>query len=275
MKERLANLHVHTRYSDGSFTPEEAVRHAKEKGLAAIAITDHDSINGLEEALRTGEEIGIEVIPGVEISAERENKEIHMLGYYIDYKDSTLLEFLRGIREDRKKRVYKMVEALNQHGLSISADDVLEYAGDVSISRLHIAQYMEAKGLVSSWREAFKKYIGDTKPCYVSSFTYTPKEVIEAIKNAGGIAVIAHPGFDGLDKIIPQLVEDGIEGIEAFHTEHNAETSRRYEEYAKEHNLLITGGSDCHGTLKGKVLMGTTTVTYSYVEALKRHAQYS
>jgi len=268
--EKRADLHIHTKYSDGSFSPEETVRTAKEQGLSCISITDHDSIFGLEKAISIGEKIGVEVIPGVEVSAEHNEKEMHILGYLIDYNNTGLLDFLSKIREDRRGRLFKMVESLNTHGLSMDAEDILEYTGDVSISRLHIAQYMEAKGLVSHWREAFKKYIGDTQPCYISSFRYTPKQVIDAIKSANGIAVVAHPGFDKLENILPSLIKDGIDGIEVYHTEHNASISKKYEEYAKENNLLITGGSDCHGTIKGKLLMGTVSVPYSYVEDLKK-----
>jgi len=268
--EKRADLHIHTKYSDGSFTPEETVQTAKKQGLACISITDHDSVSGLDEAIATGEALDVEIVPGVEVSAEYNDKEMHILGYCIDRKDDGLLQFLSKIRQDRRGRLFKMVEALNDHGLSMDAEDILNYTGDVSISRLHIAQYMESKGLVSSWREAFKKYIGDTQPCYISSFRYTPKQVIDAIKNAGGVAVIAHPGFDKLENVISELIADGIDGIEVYHTEHSVSVSRKYEEYAKENNLLITGGSDCHGMLKGKLLMGSVSVPYACVEALKK-----
>jgi len=273
VKEKRADLHVHTTYSDGSFSPEEVVEHAKRVGLDCIAITDHDSVNGIEEAKQTGDALGVEIVPAVEVSADEDGKEIHILGYYINYKDSKLLDILKQIREDRKKRLYKMVEALNQHGLSIDAEDLIKFCGDVSISRLHIAHYMKEKKLVSSWREAFHKYIGDTKPCYVSSFRFSPKQTIDLIKEAKGIPVIAHPGLNRLEGFVDKMVEEGIEGIEVFHGEHSGCMVQHYQKYAKEHNLLLTGGSDCHGKAKGEILMGRVTIPYSYVEALKKHRQ--
>ncbi|NQT90338.1 MAG: PHP domain-containing protein [Candidatus Omnitrophica bacterium] len=269
MQERLADLHIHTTYSDSSFTPEQAIRRAKEAGLSCVAITDHDSVDGLEEAISAGNSCGVEVIPAVEVSAEENGKELHMLGYFIDYKDEKLKAALRKIRDDRKHRVHKMVELLNKHGFDIDAEDVIKFAGDISISRLHIAQYMEKQGLIPSWREAFKKYIGDSGPCYVSSFRYSARQVVDMIKDAKGIPVIAHPGLNRIDAIMTVLLESGIEGVEAYHLEHRNPVSSYYEAYAKEHNLLITGGSDCHGMIKGKVLMGKVGMPYSYVEALK------
>jgi len=269
MKIRKADLHVHTTYSDGTFTPKEAVEYAKSKGLNCIAISDHDSVAGLKEALETAGLLGIEVIPAVEISAEEDGKELHILGYFIDFASKTLLDTLAQIRENRKQRLYKMVDALKRHGVDIDADDVIKFAKDVSISRLHVAQYMEAKGLVPSWRDAFKKYIGDDRPCYVASFRFTARQAIDLIKNSGGIPVIAHPGLNNVDGLLTKLVGYGIRGVEAFHTDHTKSVSMHYEDYARSNNLLVTGGSDCHGRAKGKILMGTVTIPYKYVEALK------
>lgn len=270
LKEKRADLHIHTTYSDGSYRPEEAVSYAKRTGLGCIGIADHDSVDGLDEAFLAGEAYDVEVIPAVEVSAEEDKKELHILGYCIDYKDEDLKAVLSQIREDRKNRLYKMAEALNKHGVNIDADDLIRSVGEVSISRLHIARYMEAKNLVSSWREAFSKYIGDDKPCYVASFRHSSKEAIELIKKAKGIPVIAHPGLNKIDNLLPKLIEQGMAGIEAFHSEHSSSASRYYEKYAREHGLLVTGGSDCHGIRKGRILMGRVTVPYSYVEELKR-----
>lgn len=246
------------------------MRRAQDLGLSCIAITDHDSIDGIEEALAIGLSCGVEVIPGVEMTAEEEKKELHILGYYVDYKDETFRAVLRQIREDRINRLYKITYALNEHGIDIDADDLIRSVGDVSISRLHIAHYMEAKNLISSWREAFSKYIGDDKPCYVAGFRHSSKQAIELIKKAGGIPVIAHPGLNNMDNFLPKLIEQGIEGIEAFHSEQSSSVSNRYVEYAIEHGLVVTGGSDCHGVCKAKVLMGKATIPYSYVEELKK-----
>lgn len=270
MKEKKADLHVHTTYSDSSLRPEEVVRYAKKIGLCCVAIADHDSVGALDEAIDAGSTCDIEVIPAVEVSSEEDGRELHILGYYIDYKDEDFKAVLKLIREDRKKRLYKMVDALNRHGFNIDADDIIKSAGEVSISRLHIAHYMKAKNLVSSWREAFNRYIGDDRPCYVASFRHSSKQVIELIKRARGTPVISHPSLNKVEGLLPKLIEQGIEGIEAFHSEHSSSISRYYEKYAKEHGLLVTGGSDCHGTNKGGILMGKITIPYSYVEELKK-----
>ena len=271
--DRFSDLHVHTKYSDGLFSPGEVITHAKKKGLSCVAITDHDSVAGIDEAMSAGNGDGIEVIPGVEISAEENGKEMHILGYYVNYKDKKLLNFLKEIRKDRVSRLHKMVEALNERGIEINAKEFLKSVGDVSISRLHLAHYMAQTGLVKDWCEAFSKYIGDTKPCYVSNFTYSSREVIDLIKSAKGVSVIAHPGLNKLDYILPRLLEEGIQGIEAYHGKHNESAVKKYCDFANENNLVVTGGSDCHGRAKGDMLLGTVKIPYSFVEALQTKRQ--
>jgi 3',5'-nucleoside bisphosphate phosphatase len=268
-----ADLHIHTRYSDGSFGPENIVRIARERSLCCISITDHDTVRGIEEAITAGRGHGVEIIPGVEISAEEAGREIHILGYCIDYKDPNLVGFLNQIKKDRIKRLFLITECLQERGIKIHAEEILRFAGDASISRLHIAKFMQLKGIVDDWRHAFTMYIGDAKPCYVSSFSYKSKQVIDAIKASGGIPVIAHPGLYNVDNILPRLIEEGLGGIEVFHTEHSEKKSAHYQQLAKYHNLVITGGSDCHGNLKKEVLIGKTTVPYSCVEALKHESK--
>jgi 3',5'-nucleoside bisphosphate phosphatase len=264
-----ADLHIHTRYSDGSLSPKDIVRIASERGICCISITDHDSVFGIDEAMSAGNAYGVEIIPGAEISAENAGKELHILGYCIDYRDKKLLDFLGRIRHDRVERLYKMIELLKKHGIEIDIEDFKKHTGDVSISRLHLAKYMHKKGFVTSWREAFSRYIGDNKPCYVSSFRYTSKEVIDIIKRSGGIPVIAHPGISRLDDMLLEFVNEGIRGIEVFHSDHSSNAVTAYENFAKTHNLIITGGSDCHGDLKGDTLIGKTAIPYAYVEVLK------
>jgi 3',5'-nucleoside bisphosphate phosphatase len=264
-----ADLHIHTKFSDGSLSPRDVVKAASERGLRCISITDHDSVSGIDEAMSAGNAYNVEIIPGVEMSAEESGREMHILGYCINYRDPRLLDFLKKIRQDRIKRLHSMADMLKQHGVDIDAEDIMDSAGDVSISRLHIAKYMQEKGFVANWRDAFAKYIGDSKPCYVASFRYSSKEVIDIIKLSGGVSIIAHPGLNRLDHILPRLVSEGIDGIEAFHSEHSSGTAKGYEEFANKNNLLVTGGSDCHGNLKGGLLIGKTAVPYSYIEALK------
>jgi 3',5'-nucleoside bisphosphate phosphatase len=269
----LADLHIHTRYSDGSLNPDDIVRIASEKELCCISITDHDSVFGIDQAICAGNDYNVEVIPGVEISAEEDGREMHILGYYIDHKDRNLLDFLGKIRQDRIKRLHEMAERLNRHQVEIDVQELMDFTGDVSISRLHIAKFMQAKGFVANWRDAFSKYIGDSKPCYVASFRYKSKEVINAIKQSKGIAVIAHPGLNNLDNILIRLVQEGLGGIEVFHYEHSDKKAKQYQDFAEQHNLVVTGGSDCHGDLKGELLIGKSAINYSYVEALRNAAQ--
>jgi 3',5'-nucleoside bisphosphate phosphatase len=269
----LADLHIHTRYSDGSLSPDDIVRIAGEKGLCCISITDHDSVFAIDQAICAGNDYNVEVIPGVEISAEEDGREMHILGYYINHKNKKLLDFLDKIRQDRIKRLYKMAECLNRHQVEIDVQELMDFTGDVSISRLHIAKFMQAKGFVANWRDAFSRYIGDSKPCYVASFRYKSKEVIDTIKHSGGIAVIAHPGISRLDNILIRLVHEGLGGIEVFHYEHSDKKVKQYQDFAEKHSLVITGGSDCHGDLKGEPLIGKSAINYSYVEALKNAAQ--
>jgi len=267
--EKRADLHVHTTYSDGSLTPQQVIEQASKVGLGCVGICDHDSINGLSEAISVGSSCGVEVIPGVEVSAEENGKELHILGYFIDYENSHLTDMLKQIRDDRKNRAHNIIKALNRHGFDIDAEDVMSFVGDVSLSRLHIAQYMESRKLIPCWRDAFDHYIGDGKPCYIANFRLCAKEAIDLITSASGIPVIAHPGVNGADDFLPSLIKQGIRGIEAYHPEQSSSMSSYYVKYAKEENLLVTGGSDCHGTVKGNLLMGTVTVSYSRVQDLK------
>jgi len=266
---RKADLHIHTMYSDGSLSPSDVVRIASQRGICCISITDHDNVFGVDEAMSAGNAYHVEIIPGVEISAEESGREMHILGYCMDYHDKDLISFLKKIRQDRVERLRKMAGLLSERGMRIDVDDLLSSAGEVSISRLHIAMYMHKKGLVRDWRDAFRTYIGDNRSCYVANFSYTSKEVIDAIKAAGGIPVLAHPGINRLDTILPRLVKEGIRGIEAFHSEHSGKAARGYESFASCNGLIVTGGSDCHGGLKGEVIIGKSAIPYSYVGALK------
>ena len=269
MREKRADLHIHTTCSDGSFTSRQVIEHAKKIELSCLAISDHDSIDGVQEAIDQASSCGIEVIPAVEMSAEENGKELHILGYLIDHRHQVLTSTLKQIREDRKQRLRMMTDALSKEGIDIDADELMKFAGDVSISRLHIAQYMQHKGIVSSWKEAFVRYIGDDKPCYIASFRLSARQVVDIIKCAQGIPVIAHPGLNNVEQLLPKLVEQGIAGIEVFHSEHSRAVTKRLERYARKNGLYVTGGSDCHGRSKGRVLMGNTTVAYSCVEEMK------
>lgn len=266
---KFADLHVHTSLSDSTFSPEEVIQHAAHYGLSAVAITDHDCVSGISPTIKFASHYDIEVIPGVELTAEIEDCEVHILGFYIDWQNKWLMGELEKICQIRVERIHKMVERLRQSGINITAQEVLELSGKGSVGRLHLARVLEKKGCVSSIEEAFKKLIGDGCPCYVKRLRPTPKEAIGMINKVGGIAVLAHPHTMYGDTLIPQLIQDGIKGIEVYYSDQSEFAIRRYEDLAHKHNLIITGGSDCHGLGKGEVSMGKVKIPYELVEKLK------
>ncbi|MFA6320863.1 MAG: PHP domain-containing protein [Candidatus Omnitrophota bacterium] len=269
---KYADLHIHTNFSDSTFTPEEVAACANNVGLSAVAICDHDCVDGIELCEKAASSFGIEVVPGIEFTVEKEDAEIHILGFFIDYKAEWLIKKLKDMQESRINRIHAMVAKLNGAGIDVKAEDVFKLAGRGTVGRLHLAQAMIRTGKVKSFKDVFNKYIGFQKPCYVSHVRFSPKETIEAILKAGGVPVLAHPGIMNRDEYIPELIGYGLKGIEVYHTDHKASVVKRYEELAKEYGLLMTGGSDCHGMGKGRVLMGTIRVPYELVEKLKAAA---
>lgn len=270
---KYADLHVHTFYSDSTFSPQQVISCAKEKGLDAIAICDHDTVDGIEPCLEIGEKEGIEIIPGIEMSVEKVDAEIHILGYFIDWKKDWLREKLKEIQDSRVARISVMVGKLNAMGVKVNIEDVFKIAvSKGSVGRLHLAKAMLNSGAISSLREAFDKYIGFSRPCYVPYTKLSPKEVVKFILNAGGVPVIAHPNLIGNDKYIDEFINYGLRGLEVYHSDHKPHVSKRYEEMAKEKGLLITGGSDCHGLGKSRILMGTVRVPYELVERLREES---
>ena len=267
--QKKADLHIHTTFSDGTFSPEEVVKHAQKTGLSCIAICDHDVIDAIDPALKAAKEYGIEVIPGVELTAEKKGCELHILGYYIDWRNKAFNKRLAEMCRQRQKRIVDMVDKLKAHGVTINPEEVLKLSGRGSVGRLHLARVLYEKGYVTAVDEAFKTYIGNGRPCYVGRINLTPEEAIDEILRVGGIPVLAHPGVMGKDEFIPSYVKRGLRGIEVYHTDHPPATARHYEELARQHNLLVTGGSDCHGFGKGRILMGSITVSYELVEKLK------
>lgn len=270
---KYADLHVHTSYSDSTFSPEQVVSCAKEKGLSAIAICDHDSVEGIGPSEILASKAGIEIIPGIEMSAEKVDAEIHILGYFIDWKNESFRKRLKEIQESRIDRVYKIMDKLKAFNITIEAEEVFRLAGNnASVGRLHIAQAMLNAGAAKSMKEIFEKYIGFLKPCYVPYTKFSPEEAIQIILRVGGVPVLAHPDLMGHDGYIDEFVGYGLRGIEVYHTDHRPSVAKRYEEIAKRLNLVMTGGSDCHGMGKGRILMGTVKVPYELVEKLKAEA---
>lgn len=261
MSSGLIDMHVHTTASDGTKTPREMVFFARESGLKAVAITDHDTIEGVAEALAAGEEAEIEVVPGVEISVDYPG-EMHILGYYIDYANRKLLEGLGLLRAYRDRRNPMMIEKLRQMGFDISMAEVAGAADGKVVGRPHFAAVMVEKGYVSDYQEAFEKYLGAGKPAYIKKERLTPREGIEMIMSAGGIPVLAHPKHvkikddNGLAELIRQLVGYGLKGIEVFYTTHTREETRKFLNLAERFGLFVTGGTDYHGANKPDIQIG-------------------
>lgn len=268
------DLHIHTTASDGTDTPQQVVTKAASLGLKAIAITDHDEISGVSLAVELGRELGIEIIPGVEINTEYEHREVHILGYFIDCHCPALLSELKRIQNARKDRVAKIVHKLHHLGIFIDLHRVFELSESGSIGRPHIGMAMQEKGYVDSVQEAFQRYIGFGCPAFVPRYHLHPVEAVGIIQQAKGVAVFAHPGLVNKDHLIPQLVEAGLQGLEVYYPEHTEEQIKKYKRLARDYNLVITGGSDYHGPGCGyRVELGEIYVPYQVVEDL-RQRQY-
>lgn len=242
------DLHIHTIFSDGTLSPQEVVRIAYKCDLLAIAIADHDEVNGVIPAQMVGKDLGIEVIPAVEFSSKKEGKSIHILGYFIDVTHPELIAFIDSMRKARLERAEKIVHKLREHGIYIKVSDIEECAGPGVICRPHIAEILVNKKVVSNLREAFTKYIGWDKPCYVPKADVPTECVIKLILKAGGIPVLAHPSLSDTNKWIKELVDEGLMGIEAWYPTHSESDINHYLKIANEYMLVPTGGSDSHGT---------------------------
>jgi predicted metal-dependent phosphoesterase TrpH len=286
MKTTLIDLHVHSAASDGSYPPAEVVRYAKEGGLTAFALTDHDTVEGLPEAVAAGEALGVEVIPGVEISARFPGGTMHILGLFIDYTNGHLDERLAVLKQARADRNPRIIAKLNGLGIPITMGQVNRISGGGQVGRPHIARALLEAGYVQDLQEAFDKYLGWRRPAYVSKFRFPQEEAIAMIRDVQGVPVLAHPFTLGLGSefaLRNQLVELknlGLAGLEVYYPEHTPEQEARYLKLARELDLLVTGGSDYHGANKPEITMGRmrsqNRLTYHLVAALKawRHQEY-
>jgi 3',5'-nucleoside bisphosphate phosphatase len=267
-QKKYVDLHIHTTFSDGSSSVKEVMEIAASRGLKAVSITDHDCVDAYPLASQIGAELGIEVIPGVELSSEKSGTDIHILGYYIDIENTSFNAKLQEMKDARYVRAEKIVANLNKQGIDLRFETVLSIAGPGAIGRPHIAAAMLKEELVYSFREAFEKFNGYGMPAYVEKLKMHPKEVFDLIKNAGGIPVLAHPGVTKVDERIPEFVQDGLLGIEAYHTEHPGASERHYLRIAKKHKLAFTGGSDFHNSNHNKSEIGIPHVPYLAVKSL-------
>jgi len=265
---KFADLHLHTQFSDGTFTPEELVRYAQKAGLACIAVTDHDTVEACARAAAACAAVRMEFIPGAELTAEHEDIEVHVLGYFLDTENRTLLGRIAQFQTVRQQRIHEMVALLNRLGVPLKVEAVFALANCKSPGRPHVARALVKEQLIGSLDEAFERYLKKGRPAWVPKTKMSALESVELIHQAGGLAVMAHPGLNRSDEIIPALVEAGLDGIECFHTKHSTVMSERYLEIAEKHHLLVTGGSDCHGFTKNKPLIGSVKLPYGHVERL-------
>jgi predicted metal-dependent phosphoesterase TrpH len=272
------DLHVHTVFSDGTFTPTEAVGLAAERALDVIAITDHDTIEGLPEAFEASARLDVQIVPGVEFSTVHAGEGIHMLAYYMELEDPGFVTELDRLRDDRLTRAERMVQKLQAMGYPVSFERVKQIAGGGTVVRPHVAQAMVEAGVVPTVKDAFSdQFIGSGGPAYVEKHAMDPIEALELIHGAGGVCVLAHPGtWRETDPVPPQLIQEliasGLDGIEALHPEHTPELEARFVSMATEAGILWTGSSDCHGTLYDPVRLGTRTTPPEQFERLKQRA---
>ncbi|MDR0304361.1 MAG: PHP domain-containing protein [Chitinispirillales bacterium] len=265
------DLHIHTRFSDGALTPEEVLLVAKKKGLSAISITDHDAVGAYPYVIEKGKESEIEVIPGVELSCGVDNNDIHILAYFFDYENKKLLQTLEEMRAARFTRAKKIVKNLNNLGIDLQFETVLRFAGNGSIGRPHIAEALLYEEFVYSYREAFEKYLGYDCPAYEDKMHLTPFDIFDLIKSAGGISVMAHPGITNVDYLIPELIDQGLCGLEVYHADHNVLQQKHYAEICKKNKLLFTGGSDFHRITSKihSIEIGSPPIRRSLLDGLK------
>lgn len=276
------DLHAHSSHSDGSFSPKQLVQLASTMGLRAIALTDHDTVAGVAEALAAGQELGVEVVPGVEISAQHPPGTMHILGYFVDIAQPELLRALEELQQARAERNPKIIERLQSLGLAITAAEVLDISGG-QVGRPHIAKALVKRGYVSNIDEAFSLYLKKGGIAYVEKFRFTPRDAIAMIRRAGGLAALAHPFTLGIEdpqklsSLVSELKEIGLEGIEVFYPEHTEEMTVLYHNIAEGFGLVCTGGSDFHGNLKDRSELGRSTeednLKYELLQTLKEKLQ--
>ena len=277
--KKRVDLHMHSRHSDGTLTPEELVARAKSKGLSCIALTDHDTASGIRSAQNAGRREGVEIIPGIEISVIFEPGTMHILGYFVDPENQDLLEGLRPIQEARQKRNPMIIERLRTLGMEITLEEVENVSGGGQVGRPHFARVMVEKGYVKNFEEAFNKYLTRGGPAYIDKRTVASADAIAMIRRSGGAAVLAHPKQlkvphgKTFESEIAKLADQGLAGLEVYSSCQSLEEASYYKEVANRFDLVVTGGSDFHGGNKAAVELGWmgegVNLFYDTVEELK------
>lgn len=276
--ERRIDLHTHSTCSDGTLSPKELVRHAKEKGLEAIALTDHDSVDGIKEAKAEAERIGLEFISGIEFSAA-EDTETHIVGLFIDEENEELLKTIERLRGHRRRRMEEICRKLQDLGFGVTIEECIELSGKAFVGRAHIASIMVKKGYCETVAECFDKYIGLGKPAYAEKNELTAAEAVRAIKAAGGLSFLAHLhqtkyNDEQLEKLLIELKAEGLDGIEGYYTEYTPQHIASFRALGEKLSLACSGGSDFHGGMKPHIEIGSGTgalrIPYFVLDNLKR-----
>ncbi|MDP2208134.1 MAG: PHP domain-containing protein [Bacteroidota bacterium] len=271
ISQASSDLHLHTSHSDGKFTTKQLLEKVNKIGLKCISIVDHDTINGIDEAISSGKKMDIEVIPGVELSTTLGDMDVHIIGYFIDYKNEILLEHLIMFREERLKRAKRIIDKLHKLKIPLDFELVLARAQHAALGRPHIANAMVENGFVSSYQEAFNQYIRNGGPAYEAKYSFSPQQAISLINKCGGVSFIAHPGCYLNEDAISELIKMEIDGIETVHPGHNPQTTESLKKIANTYFLLESGGSDFHGGLRDdEDALGKYTIPYKFVSAMKR-----
>lgn len=240
------DLHSHTKFSDGYFTPQELLEKVNEKNISVLSITDHDTIDAIPSAISLGEKLGITIVPGVELSSQDGERDLHILGYFIDIEDENFKKYLAIFKAERVKRAERIIAKLNVLGFPITINDVLAFSETSVVGRPHIADALVKLGIVKSFYEAFQKFLGNNSPAYEKKYYISPANAIRIIQEAGGIAIIAHPGALP-EETISELIKANIDGFEVYHPSHSTQQMKYYEGITTNYFLYGTGGSDFHG----------------------------
>jgi predicted metal-dependent phosphoesterase TrpH len=265
---KVADLHLHTHFSDGTFTPEELAGRAKAAGLDTVALTDHDTLDGCPRMRAACAQEGLEFIPGTELTADTRGQEVHVLGYWVDESSTPFCTELARFQQVRHSRIEEMVAKLNSYGIPLKAEAVFAIANCNAPGRPHLARALVEGGYANDYDHAFERFLKKGRAAWVPKARMKSEDAIRLIHGAGGAAVLAHPGLYRNDGIIPRLKAEGLDGLECWHTKHSAEAAANYERMAGDLKLVATGGSDCHGMAKGQPLIGQVRLPQTQVDAL-------
>lgn len=274
MKTRqTCDLHIHSRYSDGTLDPSRIVHAAAEAGLSAVSVTDHDTAAGQEEALAASRSVPVEVLTGIELSIEEDGLDLHILGYCFDHRDEDLLRRLALLERKRSERIAEMVDLLGKAGVELTLGEVLAEAGEGTVGRPHVAKVLLRRGVIRHFQEAFERWIGNGGPCYVPKVVLDLEEVVALLRRAGGVPVWAHPGTAIRDgALLGRIVSAGVRGLEAWHPNHSESVTALAIEEARRHGLVVTGGSDYHFDEAMKSPIGGVAVPYESVARIRAEA---